>query len=152
MGCSDYIKGKKKEDQVLKFSNDRFACLNGVPESLRNMMAVQSTPEKVEETLLCLENSLTYFKKRTKGNVPDGYSIGDIRAFFGNYLGDRDRVTDEMAIQMMRVKKGLFGGNDDVIAKSELQSLINLLTSLLKIPLSQVKNKLGRLIPKFKMR
>ena len=129
-GCSDYIKGKKKEDQVLKFSIDRFACLNTVPESLRNIMADQSTPEKVEETLLCLENSLTYFKKRTKGTVPDGYSIQDIRSFFGNYLGDQDRITDEMAVQMMKVKKGLFGGNDTVIAKAELQSLIDLLTDI----------------------
>jgi hypothetical protein len=130
MGCSDYIKGHKKEDEVLKFSNDRFACLNKVPESLRNMVTDHSRPEKIEETLICLENSLSYFKKRTKGNVPDGYSIQDIRAFFGNYLGDRDRVSDEMAAQMMKVKKALFGGSEMIITKTELQGLIDLLVSI----------------------
>ena len=130
LGCSDYLNGKKKEDQVLKFSNDRFACLNTVPESLRNIVADQSTPEKVEETLLCLESSLSYFKKRTKGTVPEGYSVQDLRSFFGNYLGDRDRVSDEMAAQMMKVKKALFGGTDLVIAKTELQGLIDLLSTI----------------------
>lgn len=130
MGCSDFLKGQKKEDEVLKFKGDRFACLSKVPESLRNMLAEESTPDNLEETIDCLESSLTYFKRRTKGNVPDGYSVEDIRSFFGNYLGDSDRVTDTMASQMMKIKKALFGGNEQVIAKTELQALINFLVSI----------------------
>ncbi len=129
-GCSEFINGKKKEEEVLKFSSDRFACLSAVPETFRNMTSEKSTPEKLEESLVCLESSLTYFKKRTKGTVPDGYSVQDLRSFFGNYLGDKDRVSNEMAAQMMKVKKALFGGTELIIAKSELQSLIDLVISI----------------------
>lgn len=127
VGCSDFIKGQKKEEEVLRLNKDRFACLNQMPEVLRNITTDKSNPDKLEQTFVCLENSLAYFKKRTKGNVPDGYSVQDIRSFFGNYLGDRDRVSDEMANEMMKVKKALFGGTEQVIAKSELQAFIDLL-------------------------
>ncbi len=129
-GCSEFINGKKKEEEVLRFNSDRFACLSKVPETLRSLNSEESSPENLEESLVCLETSLTYFKKRTKGTVPDGYSVQDIRSFFGNYLGDKDRVSDQMAAQMMKVKKALFGGTELIIAKSELQGLIDLVANI----------------------
>jgi hypothetical protein len=130
MGCSDYINGSKKEEKVLKLNQDRFACLNNVPQTFRNMLTEDSTAEKMNDSIQCLENSLAYFKKRTKGTVGDGYSVQDLRSFFGHYLGDTDRITDEMAVQMMKVKRALFGGNEKIIQKTELQALIDLLESL----------------------
>lgn len=130
MGCSDFLKGQKKEEEVLKFNNKKFSCLNQASETMRKIFSEESNPEKIEESLSCLEASLSYFKKRTKGTVPEGYSVQDIRAFFGNYLGDRDRVSDEMSVQMMKIKKGLFGGNEQVVMKSELQALIDIIGTI----------------------
>lgn len=132
LGCSEFIEGDKKKESVLRLNNDQFACLNQAPEVIRQVFSETSRPEKVVSVLECFEKSLAYFIKRTKGTVPDGYSVHDVRAFFGNYLGDRDRVTDEMANEMMKIKRALFGGSDQVIAKSELQGLIDFLTLLRK--------------------
>lgn len=130
--CSEFLNGKRKEEKVLKMNTDQFSCLDRVPDSFRKMFEKESRPEHLEVSLECLASSLDYFKKKTKGSYasPDSYTVKNIRSFFGDYLGDRNRFSDGMAAHLMRLKKAFFGGSEIKITKTELQALIDLIREL----------------------
>jgi hypothetical protein len=130
MGCSDFLKGHKKEDKVLKFKGNSLVCLKEISKNLETLFSEDSDPIKFEDTLSCLEVSLSYFNKKTIGNASDGYLVQDLKTFFGNYLGNDDLISELLGQQLMKVKTALFGGSEQSISKIQIQQLIELIASI----------------------
>ncbi|MFN8790867.1 MAG: hypothetical protein ACK5Y2_05355 [Bdellovibrionales bacterium] len=130
--CSEFLNGRKKEEEVLRLSDAQFKCLDQVPDGFRQLLDETSTPQSLENHLECLASALDYFQEKTKGShqSPDSYTVQNIRSFFGDFLGDRNRFSDEMAIQLMKLKAALFGGGESAITKNELTALVSFIRDL----------------------
>jgi len=130
--CSEFLSGRKKEEEVLRLSDAQFKCLDQVPDGFRQLLDESSTPQALESHLECLATALDYFRDKTKGSHqhPDSYTVQNIRSFFGDFLGDRNRFSDDMAIQLMKLKAALFGGGESTLTKVELQSLVSFIRDL----------------------
>jgi hypothetical protein len=125
--CSEFLSGKKKEDDVIEVQGTELDCLESAAETLRKFER-QTTPlESLDQALGCFQTSLSYFKSKTKGSVqdPDNYTIENLRTFFGKFLGDQNRVSAKLGNEMMRLKAAVFGGDSESMSKVELQRLID---------------------------
>lgn len=132
MSCSDFLKGRKQEQKVLRVKTEQFACLDQVPDVIRNVMGRGSPASDVENSLDCLVYSLEYFNKKTVASYedPNGYTAENLRSFFGDYMGDHNSLSDEMSLQLMKVKRALFGGSQKKFTKDELLSLIEFIRAI----------------------
>jgi hypothetical protein len=127
ISCSDFLSGKKKEEDVIELQGTDLDCLESAAETLRKFDRQTSKIEALDEALGCFQSSLSYFKSKTKGSVqnPDNYTIENLRTFFGKFLGDQNRVSVQLGNEMMRMKSAVFGGDPESMSKLELQKLID---------------------------
>lgn len=138
LSCSEFFKGNSKTENILKIEGTTFDCLDTAAEVLQNFDRTQTKPEEVQTSLTCIKEGLLYFKSKTKGSLqdPDNYTSDQLRSFFGKFLGDKSRVSIEMAAEMMQLKAGLFAGSSFSMSKNELQSLIE----LIQIVIDEIEN------------
>ncbi len=140
VSCSEFLRGRKQEEKVLKIQNAQFSCLNQIPETMRSLMDENSSPDSVVSSLECLIRSLNYFKSKTVGSHAnrDSYTSDNLRSFFGDYIGDQNRISEGLALELMKLKRALFGGARSSLTKAELQEFIDFLESM-KIEIGKLK-------------
>lgn len=126
VGCSEFFDGKKQAAEVIELSNDRFSCLENLPETLKSFSVGEASEEKIESSVTCLQGALTDFQKKTRGSLADAYTIEDMRKFFGKYFLKKNNVTPELAFELVKIKKALLGGSDKHITKAEILKLVEL--------------------------
>lgn len=129
LSCSEFLTGKRKTETVIELEGSTFDCFDTAAEVLQKFDRVKTSPEDIQQSLSCIQEGLTYFKAKTKGTLqdPDNYTSDHLRSFFGKFLGDNSRVSQQMAAEMMQLKAALFSGSNVSMSKSELQSLIDLI-------------------------
>lgn len=127
VGCSQFLNGKKKEEQIIELSDSKFEGLKDLPETLKRFTSGDATPEEIEKSFKTLEDALIYFRKRTKGSGDDSYTAEDLRKFFGKYFLKENNVSPELAKALMKLKKALFGGSEIDLTKAELDRMVRIL-------------------------
>lgn len=127
VGCSQFLNGKKKEDQIIELSDSKFEGLKDLPETLKRFTSGDATPEEIEKSFKTLEDALVYFRKRTKGSGEDSYTADDLRKFFGKYFLKDNNVSPDLAKALMKLKKALFGGSEIDLTKAELDRMVRIL-------------------------
>ncbi len=125
VGCSEFLKGKKQEQEVIELSDDKFACLKVVPKNLKKMTLGTATETEISTSFSCVQQSLLYFEKRTQGSYEDGYTPEDLRKFFGKYFLKENNITPEISRELLKFKKALFGGSSEWISKAEVRLLVD---------------------------
>ncbi|MFP5519555.1 MAG: hypothetical protein ACLGGX_06600 [Bdellovibrionia bacterium] len=126
-GCSDFLEGKKEEKEVLEISDEKFSCLNNLPEDIRLFSEGRGQTNRIESSVQCLQNALTYFQRRTVGAENDFYTIPELRLFFGKYFLKENNVSPELAQELMKLKSALLGGSPNFLTKAEISRLVYLL-------------------------
>lgn len=142
LGCSEYLNEKKKQPEVLNFSNEKMACLKDIPLGLKNISEGNASANELKIGFECIANSLVYFKNETFGAVPNQYSSEEISNFFNKYFLKQNQLTPEFSRQLMNLKKALLGGSDGYITKDEIAELtdfINILKDESMVLLPHVK-------------
>lgn len=127
LGCSDFLKGKKPEAEVMEFADTRFVCLKSVPDQIKKLSVGESQEEDIRQGFDCVAEALRYFNKRTFGALEGAYTTEEMRNFFGKYFLKENNVSPEFAAELMKIKKALLGGSVTSISKEEINQLIVLL-------------------------
>ena len=140
LSCSEFLKSTKKKDEVLQFEDSRLDCLDTATDTIKKFDRSTTTPLQLQSSLQCFQSSLEYFISKTKASVddPNNYTTDNLRKFFGKFLGDDTRVSENMAQELMRLKAALFGGSSVSMSKSELLSLISF-SETLQVEIDQLK-------------
>jgi plasmid maintenance system antidote protein VapI len=151
VGCSEFFDGKKQAPEVIELANDRFSCLSDLPENMKQFSIGEASEVQIASGVTCLQGALTDFQKKTKGSVDGGYTIEDMRKFFGKYFLKKNNVTPQFAAELMKIKQALLGGSSKSITKDEILRLVDLFEILkeefiainphIKILLTQNTNK-----------
>jgi hypothetical protein len=126
-GCGEYLNEKKKESEVLNFSSDRLLCLKELPLSFGKISIGEGRSEDINSSFDCARDALSYFKNKTFGSLPNGYTPDELRRFFSKYFLKENQVTPEFAAELMKIKQALLGGSEAVITKAEIDQLVDLL-------------------------
>lgn len=126
-GCSEFLNGKKAEPEVIEFSDARFACLKNIPGQLKKFSVGDAQENDVRSGFDCMNEALRYFNKRTFGSIENGYTVEEMRRFFGKYFLKENNVSPEFAAELMKIKRALLGGSTSFITKEEIGRLIEIL-------------------------
>ncbi|UOF01714.1 hypothetical protein [Bdellovibrio reynosensis] len=130
VGCSEFLNGKKTEPEVIEFSDTRFKCLQAIPAQLKLYSIGEAQAEEVKQGFNCMSEALRYFNKRTFGSIDGGYTVEEMRRFFGKYFLKQNNVTPEFAAELMKIKRALLGGSTAYITKDEITRLIDILNAV----------------------
>lgn len=132
VGCSDYLKGEKHKPEVIEFSDARFKCLQDLPTQMKAFSVGEISQTDIESGFDCMSEALKYFNKKTFGSVEGGYTVEEIRRFFGKYFLKQNNVTPEFATELMKIKRALVGGTVEQLKKEEIAGLIEILSVIKK--------------------
>lgn len=127
LGCSEFLNGKKIDPEVIEFSDQRFVCLQTIPDQLEEFSLGIAEEQEIRQGFDCMAEALTYFNRKTYGSLPNAYTIEEMRRFFGKYFLKKNNVTAEFAAELMKIKRALLGGSIGHITKDEIVSLVELL-------------------------
>lgn len=127
VGCSDFLKGRKDEPEVLNFSNERLSCLKDLPKQLKGFSGGDASESEIRDSMNCTRDALLYFKNKTYGSIENAYTIDEMRNFFAKYFLKENQVTPEFAADLMKIKRILIGGNETYLTKEEIVRLVDLL-------------------------
>ncbi|QLY24143.1 hypothetical protein [Bdellovibrio sp. KM01] len=127
VGCSDFINGQETKEEELHFSNEKLACLQGVPETLKRLTNGDGEKEEIRTSVDCLRQALMYFQKKTYGAQGNAYTVEEMRRFFSKYFLKENVVTPEFALELMKIKKAILGGSSNNLTKEEITRLIDVL-------------------------
>ncbi len=125
--CGEFLRGRKSEPEVIELSDEKFACLQSLPNSLENFTLGIAHEQEIRSSIDCLSEALRYFQKRTFGSEVGAYTVDEMRRFFSKYFLKENVVTPEFATELMKIKASLLGGSIRHITKLELSGLIQLL-------------------------
>lgn len=126
-GCSNYLGGKETKPEVIQFTDPKLECLKAFPENIRKYVLNDLSAEQTRGTITCIQEAAELFQRKTKGSGGDTYKTDELRRFFERYFSKETTVSKELAQELMRFKKALVGGEEDVISKSEITQLIKVL-------------------------
>lgn len=130
ISCSNYLGGKEKEKEVIAVSDPKLDCLKQVPENIKKYLINDLSSEQTRSTINCVQEAANLFNRRTKGSGGDSYKTDELRAFFQEYFLKENTASPELAKELMKLKKALVGGSDEVITKTEIKKLVELLEVL----------------------
>lgn len=129
-GCGKFLNEPRQEAQTLEMSNAKFACLQELPQDIADFLRGEIPDSKIRRGFDCAQESLIYFKNKTKGTHGDSYTPEDLRHFFGKYFLKKNNATPEFGRDLFKLKKALLGGSEHSISKDEIQKLVGLLEHL----------------------
>lgn len=127
VGCSEFLNGKKIDPEVIEFSDQRFACLQNIPDQLEKFSIGTAEEREIRQGFDCMAEALTYFNRKTYGSLQNAYTVEEMRRFFGKYFLKKNNVTPEFAAELMKIKRALLGGSTGHITKDEIVNLVEFL-------------------------
>lgn len=136
-GCAEYLNGKAQEKEVYEVQGGQISCLKEVPDQLLAYVENRSSAGEIDQSIQCVQTSLEFFQKWTRGTQEDSYTSGELRSFFSKYFLKKNQVSPEFAAELMRFKAALVGGSDKILTKSEISRVVSLLENL-KIEMKQL--------------
>ena len=105
-------------------------CLNKNINFIENYLKGRAFYTDIRSFFSCLDISVQMFLEHAKSSNPDYYTKTEIRRFW-QYMGFPRIESATLASKAtLRIKKGLIGGHDDRITKTEIQKLRQILKAL----------------------
>lgn len=128
--CGDFLKGKKKEAEVIELSDESFACLRDLPQTIEQTLEAKAGVAKIKTGFTCMKDALTSFGQRTRGQTAETYSASDLEKFFSKYMMKNRQIPRDLVDALMRLKSVLMGGTTTHLTKLELARLTSLMSDL----------------------
>ena len=142
-GCSEFLKGKPAKQETIEIKSDDIACLKNISNQFDQIFQGQSNSSDIESTFLCLDQTLNQFQSRVEGKAnANSFTAEELFIFFEKFQKET-KLSKQAVIDMLILKKALFGGSDEVITKMEITDLRSYLTL--------IKQEAKKLLPYIKM-
>lgn len=137
-GCSDFLKGKAKEEISIEIKQETMSCLKNVSLDLKKFMNSESTDAEIEKTFSCFDNTLKEFQTRAEGAAEkEAFTADELHQIFDKFIQEA-QVSKVAALDLLTLKSALLGGSSQKITKAE----ISLLREYLLVLRTEVKNLL----------
>jgi hypothetical protein len=119
IGCTA-TNDQTSQQGPLKLTLPAEACLKQAIPVIQNYFTGAVAPEDVNTSWSCISGALMKFTTSTRGANPDFYTSRELRSFLETfYLGDI-KVSDQLLVEVMRIKQLVLGGADDRLTRLEL--------------------------------
>lgn len=122
-GCSDFLKGKAREEINIEIKQEALSCLKNVSLDLKKFIKSESTDAEIEKTFSCFDNTLKEFQTRAEGVAEkDAFSADELHQIFDKFIQEA-QVSKAAALDLLTLKAALLGGSNQKITKAEISSL-----------------------------
>ena len=137
-GCSEFLKGKPKEEMNIEIKQEAMTCLKTVSLDLKKFMKSESTDSEIEKTFSCFDTTLKEFQTRAEGAAEkEAFTAEELHQIFDKFIQEA-QVSKVAALDLLTLKSALLGGSNQKITKAE----ISLLREYLLVLRTEVKNLL----------
>jgi len=121
------IKTGEKNTVIAPAKVKSASCLTRAISDLKVFFKGEASDAQVETSFSCLEEVFVAFKNNIRGAKKNVYTAREIATFIEiNFLSEGDaKFSDEFLRQLMFFKIALFGGNETVISKSEIDLIVS---------------------------
>lgn len=99
-------------------------CLSDVLPIMERFIEGTATPAEIDDSWRCFSQGLDLFYRKVKGREENSYSSEELTRFFEDYFFDDLRLSDELRIEIMRIKQILVGGGEASVTREELRGLL----------------------------
>src|SRR3989344_55252 len=128
--CSDFLKGKPKQNEIVESKQEAMSCLNNVSLDIKKFIKSELSNSEIEKTFLCFDNTLKEFQTRVEGAAEKGsFTAEELHQIFEKFIKDGN-VSREAASDLLMLKSALLGGGSQKITKEEISHLREYLISL----------------------
>ncbi len=123
LGCSDFLKGRPKEELNIEIKKESLSCLKTVSLDFKKFLKSESTDAEIEKTFSCFDNTLKEFQTRAEGATDkDAFTSDELFQIFEKFLNE-SQVSKEATADLLALKSALLGGTGQKITKAEIAGL-----------------------------
>lgn len=122
------IKTGEKNAPIAPAKVKSATCLTQAISDLKVFFKGDATDAQVNTSFSCLEEVFVAFKENIRGAKKNVYTPREIATFIEiNFLSEDDsKFSEEFLNELMYFKVALIGGNEEVISKTEIDSIVGL--------------------------
>lgn len=125
--CSDFLKGKPKDQQAIEIQSASLGCLDNVSEDMSKFFKSEAGTEAVDRTVTCLTDTLTEFQKKVEGRQDaNSFTADEVYDIFSRFVSQA-QLSRAAAQNMLLLKSAILGGSSERITKTEINDLKNYL-------------------------
>ncbi len=130
MGCDKFLAGKPKKQDFIEVKKDSLKCLKNLSTQVKSYLNAESTDTDIDTTFACLDTTLAEFQKRAEGSeVANAFNEDDLFQIFKTFLSDAN-ISREATTDLLKLKRGMLGGSENSLTKTEITQLRDLLKVL----------------------
>ncbi|MFZ3231600.1 MAG: hypothetical protein WA160_15435 [Pseudobdellovibrio sp.] len=127
--CGLKFNEKKEENEVVEVKSAK--CLDQSVKELKLYFKGDATDDQATNSFQCLEEVFSAFRDNIRGQTNGEYTPQEIASFVQmNFIKDASTFSNSFLDELMKFKVALLGGSTDVISKSEITQLVDLLSSM----------------------
>lgn len=128
--CSDFLKGKPKQNEIIEIKQEVMSCLKNVSLDIKKFMKSELSNSEIEKTFLCFDSTLKEVQTRVEGAAEKGsFTAEELHQIFEKFIKDGN-VSREAVSDLLMLKSALLGGGSQKITKEEISLLREYLISL----------------------
>ena len=126
-GCTDFLQGKPKKQDFIEIKKDNLACVKDISNKFKIFIQSGATDQEVDRTFECIDFTLLELQNRAEGRADkNSFSNEDVFKIFNQFLHEA-QISQDATNDLLKLKAGLIGGQEDQITKPEMSSLRELL-------------------------
>jgi len=128
--CSDYLKGKPKNQEQLELKSNELECLSTSDELIKSLFNETVQKENISSFSSCLQKSFQLFSEKTRGADVSEYTADELYSFFSKYLIKNEHFHIGLIQAVLKLKAAFIGGSDKSLTKTEIPKINHLIKDL----------------------
>ena len=119
-GCQVSTQDAPRPNSSFKLTGPQTNCLANAAPVIQQFFDGNAKPDDVTAAWDCAGQALNMFTQYTRGGSSDLYTAKEVRSFLETYFLGDIRVSDELLVEVMRVKVALLGGTTETLTRAEI--------------------------------
>jgi len=126
-GCTDFLKGKPKKQETIEIQADDIACFKDLSNQFKKIINSQANEKEIESSFDCINQTIQHFQTKVEGKQnPDSFTSNELFTIFDKFYKNAE-ISQEAAKDILLLKSALLGGSEEVVTKTELNQLKDIL-------------------------
>lgn len=144
VNCSLDTDEEAYKPEVIKI--DEFSCIDNVGDKFSRYFAGTLSKRELEVFFDCAKDAMGMFKNNTRSATGSSYSSKVLQKFLHKYYLRKNKISDELLQEAMKIKVSMVGGSSDYLTKKEISRGIELLEiiknqAMLALPYMKIYNR-----------
>ena len=123
LACDKFLQGKPKKQEFIEVKKENLSCLKDLSKNVKSYLRAEISNKEIDDSIACLDTVLNEFLMRAEGTENAQYfTEDDVFKIFQTFLADA-QISREATVDLLKLKKGLLGGSETKLMKSEMTHL-----------------------------